>query len=71
MVCCEVCQDGWCHMSANVLFWSMLIPSGPHSWDLLSMFHIAGCSELAEKHSAVLRALQELAQLQLDLVPQT
>lgn len=33
---------------------------------------LQGCSELAEKHSAVaVRALQELAQLQLDLVPQT
>lgn len=42
MVCCEVSQDGWCHISVNMLFWSTLIPSGPHKCGLLSMLHIAG-----------------------------
>lgn len=42
MVCCKVSQDGWCHISANMPFWSMSIPSGPHKCGLLSVLHVAG-----------------------------
>lgn len=42
MVCCEVSQNGWCHISANKPFWSTLIPSGPHKHGLSSTLHVAG-----------------------------
>lgn len=42
MVCCEVRQDGWCHISANKPFLSTSVPSGPHRGGFLSMLHTAG-----------------------------